>query len=72
MTVKDLKPGQTGKVVSVVADDAIKRRILDMGVTPGVEVTMIKSAPLGDPIEISIRGYDLSLRKSEAERIEIQ
>ena len=72
MTVLDLKPGQKAEVVSVGTGDALlKRRILDMGITPGVEITMVKEAPLGDPLEIMLRGYQLSLRKHEAQQIEI-
>lgn len=73
MTVCDLKSGQTAKVKLVGTEDAnLRRRILDMGVTSGVEITMIKVAPLGDPIEVTIRGYQLSLRKSEALQIEVE
>lgn len=74
MTVKDLKPGQKGKVVSIGANEnaAFKRRMMDMGITTGVEIQMIKEAPLGDPLDLVVRGYQLSLRKSEAEKIEIQ
>lgn len=72
MTLKDLNPGQEGKVVSLGAKGPIRRRLMDMGVTPGTHVKVIKVAPLGDPIEINIRGYELSLRKDEASQIEIQ
>ncbi|MGP1523787.1 FeoA family protein [Treponema sp.] len=73
MTVLDMKPGQKAAVVSVsTKDELLKRRILDMGITPGVEVTMIKEAPLGDPLEVMLRGYQLSLRKNEARQIEVQ
>lgn len=72
MTLKEMKPGQSGKVVSIGESGPLKRRIMDMGITPGVEVKVIKAAPLGDPIEINVRGYELSLRKEEAARIEIQ
>ncbi|MGI5174315.1 ferrous iron transport protein A [Treponema sp. OMZ 840] len=72
MTVVDLKPGQTATVSTVgTGDPLLKRRILDMGITPGVEITMIKSAPLGDPLEITLRGYQLSLRKHEAQQIHL-
>lgn len=69
MTLKELKPGQQGKVVSVGSSGPLKRRIMDMGITPGVEVKVIKVAPLGDPIEVNVRGYELSLRKDEAQQI---
>ena len=72
MTLKDLKPGQEGVVVSIGEKGATRRRIMDMGVTPGAVVKVIKVAPLGDPIEINIRGYELSLRKDEAGQINIQ
>ncbi len=72
MTLGDLKPGQEGTVVSIGEKGPIRRRIMDMGVTPGTLVKVIKVAPLGDPIEINIRGYELSLRKSEASQIQIQ
>lgn len=72
MTLKDMKPGETGKVVSIGESGQLKRRIMDMGITPGVEVRVVKVAPLGDPVEIHIRGYELSLRKDEAARIEVQ
>lgn len=72
MTLKDLKPGQEGKVISIGERGPMRRRIMDMGVTPGITVKVIKVAPLGDPIEVNIRGYELSLRKSEAENIQIQ
>lgn len=71
MTLKDLKPGQEGKVVSIGEKGPMRRRIMDMGVTPGVIVKVVKVAPLGDPIEITVRGYELSLRKEEAENIQI-
>ena len=72
MTLKDLKPGQKGEIVSLGAKGPIRRRLMDMGVTPGTQVKVIKVAPLGDPVEINIRGYELSLRKDEASQIEIQ
>lgn len=71
-TLKDLEPGQIGKVISLGAKGPIKRRIMDMGVTPGVEVKVVKVAPLGDPIEVNIRGYELSLRKDEALQIVVE
>lgn len=72
MTLRELKPGQQGSVMSIGTTGPMKRRIMDMGVTPGVVVKVIKVAPLGDPIEINIRGYELSLRKEEAAQIEIK
>lgn len=69
MTLKDLKPGQSGVVESIGQKGPIRRRLMDMRVTPGVKVEVIKVAPLGDPIEINIRGYELSLRKDEAQNI---
>ncbi|MGN6712196.1 FeoA family protein [Anaerocolumna jejuensis] len=71
MTLRDLKPGQAGTVVSIGEKGPLKRRIMDMGITRGVAVKVVKVAPLGDPIEINIRGYELSLRKDEAAQIEI-
>lgn len=71
MTLRDLKPGNFCVVKSINAEGAFKRRIMDMGITTGVEIKMVKVAPLGDPVEVSLRGYQLSLRKSEAESIEI-
>ena len=67
MTLKELRPGQEGKVISIGERGPLRRRIMDMGVTPGVVIKVIKVAPLGDPIEVNIRGYELSLRKAEAE-----
>lgn len=72
MTLKDLNPGQQGKVASISTTGAMKRRIMDMGVTPGVVVKVIKVAPLGDPIEVNVRGYELSLRKDEAAQVQIE
>jgi Fe2+ transport system protein FeoA len=68
-TLKDFKPGERGTVKAVRADGNMRRRLFDMGMTPGAEIVMKKAAPLGDPIEVSVRGYDLSLRKSEAETV---
>lgn len=72
MTLKDLKPGQQGKVGSIGTTGPLKRRIMDMGITPGVEIKVVKVAPLGDPIEVTVRGYELSLRKDEAQQIQMQ
>lgn len=68
-TVANLKPGEYGTVMSIGSSGAIRRRIIDMGITPGAVVFMRKSAPFGDPIEINVRGYELSIRKSEAKEI---
>jgi len=67
----ELEVGQAGRVVRVVGSDEISRRILEMGVTPGVEIRRLGTAPLGDPLEFELRGYRLSLRKNEARQIEI-
>ncbi|MDY0290508.1 MAG: ferrous iron transport protein A [Sphaerochaeta sp.] len=72
MTLGELRPGEKAKVVSIGTTGAMRQRILDMGVTPNVEVQLIKVAPLGDPVEITVRGYQLSLRKSEAALIQVQ
>ena len=71
-TLKDAKIGETVTVEKLHGSGPIKRRIMDMGITKGVEVLIRKVAPLGDPIEMNIRGYELSLRKSDAEMIEIK
>ncbi len=72
MTLKDLKPGQEGVVTSIGEKGPVRKRIMDMGVTPGAMIKVIKIAPLGDPIEVNIRGYELSLRKSEASQIIVE
>ncbi len=69
MTLKDVKIGETVKVEKLTGEGAVKRRIMDMGITKGVEIYVRKVAPLGDPIEITVRGYELSLRKADAEMI---
>ena len=71
-TLNQVKIGDTAKVVRLHGEGAIKRRIMDMGITKGVEVYVRKVAPLGDPIEVNVRGYELSLRKADAEMIEIE
>ena len=71
-TLKDVNIGDSAVVVKVHGEGAIRRRIMDMGITKGVEVYVRKVAPLGDPIEINLRGYELSLRKADAEMIEIE
>lgn len=72
MTLKEVKIGSTVTVVRINGEGAVKRRIMDMGITKGVEVYVRKSAPLGDPIQVSVRGYELSLRKADAEMIEVK
>nr|WP_297933724.1 FeoA family protein [uncultured Lachnoclostridium sp.] len=72
MTLEDLKPGQEGVVASLGEKGPVRRRIMDMGITPGVQVKVIKVAPLGDPVEVNVRGYELSLRKAEARQIELK
>ncbi len=69
-TLKEAKIGSTVKVKQVNGEGAVKRRIMDMGITKGVEICVRKVAPLGDPIEVTVRGYELSLRKADAEMIE--
>lgn len=71
MTLKEAKPGATVKVVKIFGEGAIKRRIMDMGLTKGVDVFIRKVAPLGDPIEVTVRGYELSVRKADAELVEV-
>ncbi len=71
-TLRQAKIGESAKVVKLHGEGAVKRRIMDMGITKGVEVTIRKVAPLGDPIEITVRGYELSIRKADAEMIEIE
>ena len=71
-TLKTAKVGDTGRVVKLHGEGAVKRRIMDMGLTKGVEAYIRKVAPLGDPIEITVRGYELSLRKADAEMIEVE
>ena len=71
-TLRDAKIGDTVKVVKLHGEGAIKRRIMDMGITKGVETHVRKVAPLGDPIEVTVRGYELSLRKADADMIEVE
>lgn len=70
-TLKETKVSQTVKVKKIIGTGAVKRRIMDMGITKGTEIYVRKVAPLGDPVEVTVRGYELSLRKSDAEMIEI-
>ena len=72
MTLKELKVGESAKVTVVGGEGALRQHFLDMGVIPGAEVTLVKFAPMGDPIEIRIRGYELTLRVEEAKKIEIE
>lgn len=71
-TLRDAKIGDTVKVKKLHGEGAVKRRIMDMGITKGVEIHVRKVAPLGDPIEVTVRGYELSLRKADAEMIETE
>ncbi len=71
-TLRDVQIGDTVKVVKLHGEGAVKRRIMDMGLTKGVDVSVRKVAPLGDPIEVTVRGYELSLRKADAEMIEVE
>lgn len=70
--LREVPVGKTAKVVKIHGEGAVKRRIMDMGITRGVEIYVRKVAPLGDPIEITVRGYELSLRKADAESIEVE
>ena len=70
--LRDVRIGQTARVVKLHGEGAVKRRIMDMGITKGVEVYVRKVAPLGDPIELTVRGYELSLRKADAEMVEVE
>ena len=72
MNLKDVKVGDTVVVRKLTGEGAVKRRIMDMGITKGVELKVMKLAPLGDPIEVTVRGYELSLRKADAEKIEVE
>ncbi len=71
-TLRDVKVGETVKVVKLHGEGAVKRRIMDMGLTKGTEVFVRKVAPLGDPVELTVRGYELSLRKADAEMVEVE
>ena len=71
-TLKDVKVGETCTVARLHGEGPVKRRIMDMGITKGIEVYIRKVAPLGDPVEITVRGYELSLRKEDAEMIEVK
>ena len=69
--LRNVKPGETVKVARINGEGALKRRIMDMGVTKGVDIYVRKVAPLGDPVEVTVRGYELSVRKADAEMIEV-
>ena len=71
-TLREAKIGETVKVVKLHGEGAVKRRIMDMGITRGVEVDVRKGAPLGDPVEVTVRNYELSIRKADAEMIEVE
>lgn len=71
-SLKELKPGEKGVIVRIGGEGAVKRRLMDMGVTKGAEILVRKVAPLGDPIEVNIRGYELTFRKAEAENIFVE
>lgn len=71
-TLKEIRCGETVKVIKLNGAGAVKRRIMDMGITKGVEIYVRKVAPLGDPVEVTVRGYELSLRKADAETIEVE
>lgn len=72
MTLKEVKPGSTVKVVKISGEGTVKRRIMEMGLTKGIEVFVRKVAPLGDPVEVTVRDYELSLRKADAELVEVE
>ena len=72
MTLREVKKGQTVKVVKLNGEGAVKRRIMDMGITKGTEIFVRKVAPLGDPVEVTVRGYELSIRKADAELIQLK
>ena len=71
-TLKEARIGETGEVVKLQGEGAGKRRIMDMGITKGTEIYIRKVAPLGDPVEVTVRGYELSLRKADAEMVEVE
>lgn len=71
-TLKDVQVGETAKVVKINGEGALKRRIMDMGITHGVTISVIKVAPLGDPIEITVRGFELSMRRADTEMIVVE
>ena len=72
MNLKEVKVGDTVKVLKLTGEGPVKRRIMDMGITKGTEIHIRKVAPLGDPVEVTVRGYELSLRKADAEMVEVE
>lgn len=72
MTLKEVKPGSTVKVVKISGEGAVKSRIMEMGLTKGIEIFVRKVAPLGDPVEVTVRDYELSVRKADAELVEVE
>ena len=72
MTLREVKKGQTVTVLKLNGEGAVKRRIMDMGITKGTEIYVRKVAPLGDPVEVTVRGYELSVRKADTEMVEVQ
>ena len=72
MTLKEVSVGQTVKVIRLSGEGPVKRRIMDMGITKGIEIYVRKVAPLGDPVEVTVRGYELSIRKADAEMVEVE
>ena len=72
MTLREVKTGQTVTVEKLLGEGAVKRRIMDMGITKGTEIFVRKVAPLGDPVEVTVRGYELSIRKADAELIQVK
>ncbi len=72
VSLKELKPNESGIIKSIGGSGLIRRRLMDMGITPGAKIIMRKVAPLGDPIEINIRGYELSIRKTEADQVTVE
>ena len=70
-TLADAKTGETVKVVKLLENGAVRRRIMDMGITKGTEITIVKVAPLGDPVQMTVRGYELTLRKEDAQKVEV-
>lgn len=71
-TLKEVKCGETVRVAKISGEGAVRRRIMDMGIVKGVEVSVRKVAPLGDPVEVTVRGYELSLRKADAEMVSVE
>ena len=71
-TLREVKCGKTVKVLKITGSGPVKRRIMDMGITKGIEIFVRKVAPMGDPVEVTVRGYELSLRKADAEMIEVE